>query len=51
MELYFKDINFKIDWKVLVAFGGLALLNKLSNRGQLKSFELDINKKCLSLNS
>lgn len=51
MEFKFKDINLKIDWKALVAFGGLALLNKLSNRGQLKSFEIDVNKKYLSLNS
>lgn len=29
MEFEFKDINLTIDWKVIVAFGGLALLDLL----------------------
>lgn len=54
MEIKFKNFSFKLDWKSIVglsaSIGGLALLNTLSKRGQLESFELDLKNKRLGLN-
>lgn len=54
MEICLNNIKIKIDWKTIVglssSIGGYVLLNKLSERGQLDSLNIDVNNKRLSLN-
>ena len=54
MEICLNNIKIKIDWKTIVglssSIGGYVLLNKLSERGQFDSLNIDVNNKRLSLN-
>ena len=55
MEIKFKNFSFTLDWKSIVGIcasvGGYALLNKISERGQLESLEFDLENKRLGLNA
>lgn len=54
MEICLNNFKIKIDWKTIVglgsSIGGYVLLNRLSERGQLDSLDIDVKNKKLSLN-
>ena len=50
MNIKSKNFELTIDWKTVLAFAGVVIIDVLSRRDQLKSLKLNIGNKSLSLN-